>query len=111
MVNRQPRVRLDGALSRTRVFREGLPHGAVLLPLLFIAFMDDLLGVFEEDALVSAYADDLALATSSHKKEETAVRMQMEVEKVVAWSRKNGLTLNIGKWETCLFTPSTAEYK
>ena len=76
--------------------------------LLFIAFMDDLLGVFEDDTLVSAYEDDLALATSSHRKEETAERMQLEV---VAWSRMSGLTLNIRKCETCLFTPSTAEYK
>ena len=111
LVNRQARVRADGALSRVRVFREGLPQRAVLSPLLFITFVDDLLGVFEEDTLVSAYADDLALATSSHKKEEAAEKMQTEVDKVVAWSRRSGLSLNTGKCETCLFTSSTAEYK
>ena len=109
--NRQARVRVDGALSRVRVFKQGLPQGAVLSPLLFISFLDDLLGVFEEDTLVSAYADDLALATCSQKKEEAKEKMQREVDKVVAWSRKSGLTLNTGKCETCLFTPSTAECK
>ena len=82
------------------MFREGLPQGAVLSPLLFITFVDELLAVFEEGTFVSAYADDLALATSSHKKEVAAEKMKTEVNKVEAWSRRSGLTLNTRKCET-----------
>ena len=91
--------------------REGVPQEAVLSPLLFIAFLDDLLYGFAPDTLVSAYADDLALAVSGNRKEETERRMQTEVDKVVRWSRDSGLALNIDKCESCLFTPSTEEYK
>ena len=109
--NRTARVRVEDTLSRSRVFREGVPQGSVLSPLLFITFIDDLLGRFDEATLVSAYADDLALAVSSSVKEETVGRMQEEVAVVERWSEANGLQLNVGKCEVCLFTPSTSEYK
>ena len=109
--NRTARVRVGDELGRTRVLREGVPQGAVLSPLLFIIFIDDLLDRFKGDTLVSAYADDLALAVSGSKKEVIETDMQEEVDKVAEWSKEYGLTLNIGKCEACLFTPSTAEYK
>ena len=109
--NRTARVRVGDEVGRTRVLREGVPQGAVLSPLLFIIFIDDLMGRFKEDTLVSAYADDLALAVSNSSKEEAESCMQDEVDRVARWSTENGLTLNIGKCEACLFTPSTAEYK
>ena len=37
--------------------------------------------------------------------------MQGEVDRVADWSTQNGLNLNIGKCESYLFTPSTAEFK
>jgi hypothetical protein len=111
LVNRTARVRVDGEESRQRVFKEGLPQGAVLSPLLFSVFIDDLLEVFEEDTLVSAFADDLAIAVSRRKKEEAEGVMQGEIRKVESWSKKWGLQLNERKCETCLFTTDTSEAK
>ena len=85
--NRIAMVRVEDSRSRARVMREGVPQGAVLSPLLFITFLDDLLYGLAPDTLVSAYADDLALAVSGNPKEETERRMQTEVDKVVRWSR------------------------
>ena len=67
--------------------KEGVPQEAVLSPLLFIIFLDDLLQQFEEGTLVSAYADDLALVVGGSRKEDLEERMQREVDKVVEWSR------------------------
>ena len=76
--------------------------GAVLSPLLFITFLDYMLVKFEDNTMVSAYADDLALAVVSRT---------WRIECRGRWREQNGLNLNIGKCETCLFTPSTAEFK
>jgi hypothetical protein len=105
------RVRCEGQLSRARVFREGLPQGAVLSPILFITFIDDMLELFAEDTFVSAYADDLAIACTATDKREAEVKMRTEVRKVEGWSRRNGLQLNYKKCTTCLFTTDTGEYK
>ena len=66
--NRIARVRVEDSRSRARVMREGVPQGAVLSPLLFITFLNDLLYGFTPDTLVSSYADDLVLAVSGNPK-------------------------------------------
>ena len=75
LTNRIARVQLIGATVRCRTFKEGLPQGSVLSPLLY-----DLLGNFSKSTMVSAYADDLALAFRGRKKEDVALRMQAEVD-------------------------------
>ena len=62
LTSRIARVQLNGVTGRCRTFKEGLPQGSVLLPLLFVLYINDLLGNISESTMVSAYADDLALA-------------------------------------------------
>ena len=81
LTNRIARVRLNGETGRCRAFKDGLLQGSVLSPLLFVLYINDLLGNFSESTMVSAYADDLALACRDRKKEEVALRMQAEVDK------------------------------
>ena len=57
-------------------------------------YINDHLGNFSESTIVSAYADDLALACRVRKKEDVALRMLAEVDKVVSWSQQARLTLN-----------------
>jgi len=70
---------------------------------------NDLMGVFQEDTLVSVYADDLALAVSHRKKETATERMQMEVNKVARWAEMWRLTLDKRKSKVCLFTSASSE--
>ena len=86
LTNRIGRVRFENIIGGARVMREEVPQGAVLSPLLFITFMDDMLDRFEDDTVVSAYADDLALAVTGSNKEDLEIRMQGEVDKVVEWN-------------------------
>jgi hypothetical protein len=59
--NRQARVRLSRAYSRTWAMREGVPQGSVLAPLLFLFVMDDLQDCLPEGVHSSLFADDSAL--------------------------------------------------
>ena len=61
LTHRRARVRLNGALSRNRVFREGLPQGSVLSPLLFLFVIDTLRARLPPTTNVSLYADDVAV--------------------------------------------------
>jgi ribonuclease HI len=109
LVNRRMRVSYDGVESRERTMAEGLPQGAVLSPTLFIVFVDDLLGRISEEAMVSAYADDLAIAVTNTSKEIAQEEMQVEVSLVEEWSREWILKLNPDKCEVCLFSTDTSE--
>ena len=80
LTNRIARLQLNGVTGRCRSFKEGLPQGSVLSPLLFVLYISDLLRNFSESTMDSAYADDLALACRGRKKEDVALRMQAEVD-------------------------------
>ena len=103
------RVQLNGVTGRCRTFKEGLPQGSVLSPLLFVLYVNDLLGNLSEPTMVSAYADDLTLVCRGRKKEDVTLRMQAEVEKVVSWSQQARLTLNAAKCEVAFFSLDNAE--
>ena len=47
---------------------------------------------FEDTTLVSAYADDLAIACSGRSKIDMTKKLQKEVDKVVKWSDDARLT-------------------
>ena len=109
LTNRIARVQFNWVTGRCRTFKEGLPQGSALLPPLFVLYINDLLGNFSESTMVSAYADDLALACRGRKKEDVALRMQAEVDKVESWSQQVRLTLNAAKCKVAFFSLDNAE--
>ncbi len=70
LTNRLARVKVNGTLGRSRNFKEGLPQASFLPPLLFIIFINDFLGQFEDATLVSAHADDLAIVCQGHPRQK-----------------------------------------
>ena len=95
--------------GRCRTSKEGLPQDSILSPLLFVLYINDLLGNFSESTMVSSYADDLAQACRDRKNENVALRMQAEVDKVVSWSQQARLTLNAAKCEVAFISLDNAE--
>ena len=109
LIKRIARVQLNRVTGRCRTFKEGLPQCSVHSPLLFVLYINDLLGNFSESTMVSAYADDLALACHGRKKEDVALRMQAEVDNAVSGSQQARLTFDAAKCEVAFFSLDNAE--
>ena len=68
-INRTARVRVNDSIGPSGTFKEVLPQGFVLSPLLFTIYLNDLLAEFGKDTFVSGYADDLLIARSARNKD------------------------------------------
>ena len=118
--NRQARVRLNGELSSSKRMAQGLPQGAVLSPLLFIFFINNLAECLPDPdtqqitpatLTYSLFADDNTLL-ASHSDKLVAMRAaQLLTDIVVNWSSKWKLTLNADKSEVGFFSTCVKEAK
>jgi hypothetical protein len=80
--NRQVRVCLNRAYSRSWVMREGVPQESVLALLLFLFVIDDLQDRLPEGVHSSLFVDDSALWVHCPKKEEAVPVFQEGVREV-----------------------------
>ena len=108
--NRDIRVLLNNGISEWIKINCGVPQGAVLAPLLFLIFINDL----PEDlfSTTKLFADDTSLyAKISYNENEHAVsmRMQEDLDRIHAWSIKNLLVFNPTKIKEVIVTNSTRE--
>jgi hypothetical protein len=109
--NRQARVRLNRAYSRSWVMREGVPQGSVLAPLLFLFVIDELQDRLPKGMHSSLFADDFALWVHSPRKEDAVLVLQEGVREVYRWAWAKKLTLNLKKCEVSFFSPDPHEAK
>ncbi len=65
---RTARVQINGERGDSAPLRQGLPQGAVLSPLLFLLYIDDLRSAVPETVKVALLADDVSLISSHHNK-------------------------------------------
>ena len=108
LTNRLGRVRVNGSLSSPRLFREGLPQGSVLSPLLFL-FVINSLRPRIRSSLTSIFADDVGMLAQHRHKEVAVAMIQADVEAVWAWSREHKLSLNVRKCEVTFFSSDPHE--
>jgi hypothetical protein len=109
--NRQARVCLNRAYSRSWMMREGMPQGSVLAPLLFLFVIDDLQDRLPEGVYSSLLADDSALWVHSPKKEDAVLVLQEGMREVYRWARAKKLTLNLKKCKVSFFSADPHEAK
>ena len=110
LTNRQYRVRLGEGQSKNRLFRQGVPQGSVLSPLLFLFVIDTLYDRLPKDLFISMYADDVALWASHPERAVAASRVEEGVRAVWQWSKEKKLNLSIEKCELGFFTSDTSEF-
>jgi ribonuclease HI len=109
LADRQCRVRINDCSGRFRVFREGVPQGAVLSPLLFLIFINDIMKDLPAGVKASLFADDAALWAHGRTVGEAEDKMQAALTLLEKWADKWRMTISTEKSESTVFTLDAAE--
>jgi ribonuclease HI len=103
--SRRAWVELNGVTSDGADMVQGLPQGAVLSPLLFLIYINDLAEeVNPEEVEISLFADDVAVWSKDRSVERATTMVQHATEAIVRWSKRWLMTLSVEKCEVSLFS-------
>ena len=91
-------VRIGSTLSSSLPITHGVPQGAILSPLLFCIYMNDLPSVVRSCQLES-YVDDSKVLMSFPVKviDATKIALEEDLRRVATWCSENHLLINPGK--------------
>ena len=81
---------MNGAYSRKKVLKEGVPQGGVLSPTLFLVFINDILKDMPSNIRGAIYADDLVIWCTEEHLPTAQFRLQLALDRLNDWT-KNGL--------------------
>ncbi|XP_043204749.1 uncharacterized protein LOC122371992 [Amphibalanus amphitrite] len=102
--DRRARVRWGTAQSDSRVFKEGLPQGSVLAPLLWLIYVNDIDEGLPEGVSRSLFADDVALLADARTPEECDAHLQPCLDSIGAWLTRWKVTPSVSKCTSTLFS-------
>jgi ribonuclease HI len=103
--NRLYWVRVEGVWSKAKRFQQGLPQGSVLSPLLFLVYINDLVGKLADSGVeVSAFADDLAVWKVAKRVESCREGVQRAAKLVEKWCESWLMGLSVNKCSVTLFS-------
>ena len=95
--NRKQRVVINNHFSDFCSVSSGIAQGSVIGPLLFILFVNDLGGLFDDPVICKLYADDVKLYSNITFNSSGLNSLQIAVDKLIDWSNNWQLTINISK--------------
>ena len=107
--NRLGRGVCGGEQGKRKIFRQGLPQGSVLSPLLFLFYVNELVSVVPESVRVSLYADDVAVWSQDRCKERALQKVSEAVGQIARWSAARKLQLSEGKCTLSFFSQHPGE--
>ena len=102
--DRRARVRWGGATSKWRVFQEGLPHGRVLAPLLWLIYTNDISDAATDTTLASLFADDVVVLATADSLEKCAEKNAASRGRIEKWACEWKVELSLPKCVMITFT-------
>ena len=102
--DRRARVRWGTTTSSTRVFKEGLPQGSVLAPLLWLCYVNDIDENLPADIPRTLFADDVALMATARTPKECESSLQPCLNAIDAWLTRWKVTPSVSKCTATLFS-------
>ena len=102
--DRRARVQLFNVLSNSRCFKQGLPQGSVLSPLLFLFNINDLADELSDEDVIALFAGNVSILSAARNKADAERSVQAKVDIVSIWSQQWKLQLNVGKSEVSAFS-------
>lgn len=94
--NRQQFIKIGEKSSLLETIKTGVPQGAIIGPLLFNIFINDIFTIFLNGKL-SMYADDGMIIYSATNISELERQMQQDITKLFEWFTNNSLQMNLTK--------------
>ncbi|EYC28607.1 hypothetical protein Y032_0007g3312 [Ancylostoma ceylanicum] len=94
-------VRVNNNYSNRYACSSGVPQGAVISPLLFLAYTFDLPNFLKTSPLIKVqmYADDIKIYScyNERNRQEALLALSGSIEKMLAWSQAWDLPVNLSK--------------
>ena len=95
---RSQRTKVDGEVSCPAPVLAGVPQGAILSPLLFLVYVNDI--PHSPEVNTNLFADDTSAFVSNTRPSQLAHCLQSVADILSAWFRKWFLSVNISKSST-----------
>ena len=104
--NRHTMVEINGTRSSKFLLKEGLPQGSSISPLLFIIFINDIGVDLNPLTTASLFADDTSIWLPGGKdvRNQTARKMQLEVNKIMEWAKQWKMSINVDKTKALIIS-------
>ena len=109
--NRLNFVTVGDAQSQKVCYRQGVPQGSVISPILFLVYIDDIVNNMPDNLKISLFADDVAIYASSRSLEEAEHTVQLGLDKIAEWSEKWKLNIAEDKCVASFFSTATHDSK
>lgn len=100
LTNREFFVQIHNAKSNSRELKSGVPQGAILSPILFSLYIND---VPKGNCQIALFADDMAVFTSGQTGAAIIYKIESNLALISQFLRKWKLELNTGKCEAIFF--------
>ena len=107
--NRTQFVDISESISSTRIVANGVPHGSILGPILFLIFINDLANALETSPQL--FADDTCLLISDTSLDGLERLCNSEFLHVCEWMTSNRVALNPYKTQAMLISHRKINFK